>query len=154
LVIGVPSRPNRLIENTFQILDNFSKVVGTHNLRWHISLQPACRTTRQCPEWQLCLQRHRDRHRLRRLPGRSSNQLRTRASHTLQRSSTVLRRLRSGQLARPPELDAELRHALGRQYALVRAAQPAGDDCARSAVKGVSGHTRSHRFADRMGVSR
>jgi hypothetical protein len=33
LVIGVPSRPNRLIENTFQVLDNFSRVVGTHNLK-------------------------------------------------------------------------------------------------------------------------
>ncbi len=31
--IGVPSRPNRLIENTFQLLDNFSKVVGTHTLK-------------------------------------------------------------------------------------------------------------------------
>jgi carboxypeptidase family protein/TonB-dependent receptor-like protein len=33
-VIGVPSRPNRLIENTFQGLDNFSKVVGTHSLKF------------------------------------------------------------------------------------------------------------------------
>jgi outer membrane receptor protein involved in Fe transport len=33
-VIGVPSRPNRLIENTFQGLDNFSKVVGTHTLKF------------------------------------------------------------------------------------------------------------------------
>jgi hypothetical protein len=30
--VGVPSRPNRYIENTWQILDNFSKVVGTHTL--------------------------------------------------------------------------------------------------------------------------
>lgn len=34
LIIGVPSRPNRLIENTFQILDNFSKVVGTHSIKF------------------------------------------------------------------------------------------------------------------------
>jgi hypothetical protein len=33
-VMGVPSRPNRLIENTFQGLDNFSKVVGTHSLKF------------------------------------------------------------------------------------------------------------------------
>jgi len=31
--VGVPSRPNRFIENTFEWLDNFSKVVGTHTLR-------------------------------------------------------------------------------------------------------------------------
>jgi outer membrane receptor protein involved in Fe transport len=34
LIIGVPSRPNRLIENTFQVLDNFSKVIATHSLRF------------------------------------------------------------------------------------------------------------------------
>jgi hypothetical protein len=34
MIIGVPSRPNRLIENTFQILDNFSKVVGTHTIKF------------------------------------------------------------------------------------------------------------------------
>jgi hypothetical protein len=33
-VIGVPSRPNRLIENTIQVLDNFSKVIGTHTLKF------------------------------------------------------------------------------------------------------------------------
>jgi hypothetical protein len=33
-IAGVPSRPNRSIENTFQGLDNFSKVVGTHSLRF------------------------------------------------------------------------------------------------------------------------
>jgi hypothetical protein len=33
LIIGVPSRPNRLIENTYQALDNFSRVVGTHNIK-------------------------------------------------------------------------------------------------------------------------
>src|SRR5207245_11012337 len=32
LIIGVPSRPNRLIENTYQLLDNFSKVIGTHSI--------------------------------------------------------------------------------------------------------------------------
>ncbi len=32
--VGVPSRPNRYIENTFQWLDNFSKVIGTHTLRF------------------------------------------------------------------------------------------------------------------------
>lgn len=32
--VGVPSRPNSYIENTFQGLDNFSKVVGTHTLRF------------------------------------------------------------------------------------------------------------------------
>src|SRR5262249_42674306 len=33
-VLGVPSRPNRLIENTYSALDNFSKVVGTHSLKF------------------------------------------------------------------------------------------------------------------------
>src|SRR5712692_393353 len=33
-IIGVPSRPNRLIENTFQVLDNFSKLIGTHTLKF------------------------------------------------------------------------------------------------------------------------
>ena len=32
--VGVPSRPNRYIENTYQALDNYSKVVGTHTLRF------------------------------------------------------------------------------------------------------------------------
>ena len=33
-VIGVPSRPNQLIDNIYQALDNFSKVVGTHTVRF------------------------------------------------------------------------------------------------------------------------
>jgi len=32
--IGVPSRPNQLIENIYQVLDNFSKVIGTHTLKF------------------------------------------------------------------------------------------------------------------------
>jgi hypothetical protein len=31
--IGVPSRPNQLVENLYQVLDNFSKVIGTHTLK-------------------------------------------------------------------------------------------------------------------------
>ena len=34
LIIGVPSRPNRLIYNTFGVLDNFSKIIGTHSLKF------------------------------------------------------------------------------------------------------------------------
>jgi hypothetical protein len=33
-VIGVPSRPNQLIDNIYQILDNFSKVIGTHTVKF------------------------------------------------------------------------------------------------------------------------
>jgi hypothetical protein len=33
-VIGVPSRPNQLVENIYQVLDNFSRVVGTHSFRF------------------------------------------------------------------------------------------------------------------------
>ena len=33
-VIGVPSRPNGLIDNIYQILDNYSRVVGTHSLKF------------------------------------------------------------------------------------------------------------------------
>ena len=33
-VIGVPSRPNGLIDNIYQILDNYSKVIGTHTLKF------------------------------------------------------------------------------------------------------------------------
>jgi hypothetical protein len=33
-VIGVPSRPNQLIDNIYQVLDNFSKVIGTHTLKF------------------------------------------------------------------------------------------------------------------------
>jgi len=33
LIIGVPSRPNRLIENTWQVLDNFSQVIGRHSIK-------------------------------------------------------------------------------------------------------------------------
>jgi Carboxypeptidase regulatory-like domain/TonB dependent receptor len=32
-VIGVPSRPNHLTENIYQIVDNYSKVIGTHTLK-------------------------------------------------------------------------------------------------------------------------
>ena len=32
-VVGVPSRPNRFLENTYQVLDNFSKVFGTHTFK-------------------------------------------------------------------------------------------------------------------------
>jgi Carboxypeptidase regulatory-like domain len=32
--IGVPSRPNQLVENTYQVVDNFSKVIGRHDLRF------------------------------------------------------------------------------------------------------------------------
>lgn len=33
-VIGVPSRPNGLIENIYQVMDNFSRVIGTHTLKF------------------------------------------------------------------------------------------------------------------------
>ncbi len=33
-VIGVPSRPNQLIDNIYQVVDNFSKVVGTHTIKF------------------------------------------------------------------------------------------------------------------------
>jgi Carboxypeptidase regulatory-like domain len=33
-VIGVPSRPNGLIDNIYQVLDNYSKIVGTHSLKF------------------------------------------------------------------------------------------------------------------------
>lgn len=33
-VIGVPSRPNHLIDNIYQVLDNFSKVLGTHTIKF------------------------------------------------------------------------------------------------------------------------
>ncbi|MFZ0687888.1 MAG: TonB-dependent receptor [Terriglobales bacterium] len=33
-VIGVPSRPNLLIDNIYQALDNFSKVKGTHTIKF------------------------------------------------------------------------------------------------------------------------
>ena len=33
-VIGVPSRPNQLIDNIYQVLDNFSKVIGTHTIKF------------------------------------------------------------------------------------------------------------------------
>ena len=33
-VIGVPSRPNGLIDNIYQIVDNYSKIVGTHTLKF------------------------------------------------------------------------------------------------------------------------
>jgi hypothetical protein len=33
-VIGVPSRPNGLIENIYQAVDNYSKIVGTHSLKF------------------------------------------------------------------------------------------------------------------------
>ena len=32
-VIGVPSRPNRLTDNIYQVFDNFSKVLGTHTVK-------------------------------------------------------------------------------------------------------------------------
>jgi hypothetical protein len=32
-VIGVPSRPNRVTENIYQALDNYSKVIGTHTVK-------------------------------------------------------------------------------------------------------------------------
>jgi carboxypeptidase family protein len=34
MILGVPSRPNRLIENNFEVLDNFSKVIGTHTVKF------------------------------------------------------------------------------------------------------------------------
>ena len=33
-VIGVPSRPNQLIDNIYQLLDNYSKVIGTHTIKF------------------------------------------------------------------------------------------------------------------------
>jgi hypothetical protein len=33
-IIGVPSRPNQLIDNIYQVLDNFSRVIGTHNIKF------------------------------------------------------------------------------------------------------------------------
>jgi len=33
-VIGVPSRPNGLTENIYQVVDNFSKIIGTHSIKF------------------------------------------------------------------------------------------------------------------------
>jgi hypothetical protein len=33
-VIGVPSRPNQLVENIYQVLDNYSRIIGTHTLKF------------------------------------------------------------------------------------------------------------------------
>jgi hypothetical protein len=33
-IIGVPSRPNHLLDNIYQVLDNYSKVIGTHTLKF------------------------------------------------------------------------------------------------------------------------
>ncbi len=33
-IIGVPSRPNQLIDNIYQVVDNFSKAIGTHNIKF------------------------------------------------------------------------------------------------------------------------
>jgi hypothetical protein len=33
-VIGVPSRPNGLIENIYQAVDNYSKIIGTHSIKF------------------------------------------------------------------------------------------------------------------------
>jgi len=33
-VIGVPSRPNQLLDNIYQVIDNISKIVGTHTFRF------------------------------------------------------------------------------------------------------------------------
>lgn len=33
-VIGVPSRPNQLVENIYQIVDNYSRVIGTHTVKF------------------------------------------------------------------------------------------------------------------------
>lgn len=35
-VIGVPSRPNGLIENIYQILDNYSRIIGKHTLKFGV----------------------------------------------------------------------------------------------------------------------
>lgn len=33
-VIGVPSRPNQLVENIYQVLDNYSRIVGKHTFKF------------------------------------------------------------------------------------------------------------------------
>jgi hypothetical protein len=33
-IIGVPSRPNQLIDNIYQVVDNFSRAIGTHNIKF------------------------------------------------------------------------------------------------------------------------
>jgi len=33
-VIGVPSRPNHLLDNIYQVIDNYSKVIGTHTIKF------------------------------------------------------------------------------------------------------------------------
>ena len=33
-VIGVPSRPNHLLDNLYQVIDNYSRIVGTHTFRF------------------------------------------------------------------------------------------------------------------------
>jgi Carboxypeptidase regulatory-like domain/TonB dependent receptor len=33
-IIGVPSRPNQLIDNIYQVVDNFSKAIATHNIKF------------------------------------------------------------------------------------------------------------------------
>jgi hypothetical protein len=33
-IIGTPSRPNHLLDNIYQVIDNYSKVIGTHTLKF------------------------------------------------------------------------------------------------------------------------
>ncbi len=33
-MIGVPSRPNQLLDNIYQVSDNFSKIIGTHTIKF------------------------------------------------------------------------------------------------------------------------
>ena len=33
-IIGVPSRPNQLIDNIYQVVDNYSRAIGTHNIKF------------------------------------------------------------------------------------------------------------------------
>ena len=56
-IIGVPSRPNHLIDNIYQVVDNFSKAIGTHNIKFggQFHFRPAGRKSIQRRQRELLL---------------------------------------------------------------------------------------------------
>ncbi len=112
---GTNTNELKQANNTFQWLDNFSKVIGCHTIkaRRRISLRSDQRKSDRPVQRQLPVYRQRDWRRLRRFPARNSQPVQPEPTESLLWAQQLRRPLCPGQLARTTEPHAELRFALG-----------------------------------------
>ena len=119
--IGTNANELKQVNNTFQWIDNFSKVLGRHTIKLGAEFHYDQVNTNpdRSIQWELSVHRERDGVRLCRFPARNSEPVQPESTAGVLRPQQILGTLRARQLARAFQPDAELWSALGSHRALV-----------------------------------